>query len=484
MTFPAYVWPLTDQFVDRHGELDRLEAWWSGRDRSPINLYGRRRVGKSWLFRRFAHTKPAMLLVAERLASGAQLTRFARQISPYVNGVVPDLPDPGALVRTLLRLARDEPLLAVIDEFPWLLGSTGPEVERTLSVVQAALEEERDRSRLKLILCGSAVGQMEALQGERNPLHGRLIPMELRPFERAASSLMLPEERPEARFERYAIAGGMPRYLAAVRGPDLRDAICSELLRPDSPLWNEGRTIVGQELREPAVHFAVLEQLATGEKELGEIAARLRMDGGSISKYLAVLEGLRLVGRSLPFGASPSARSGHWGLRDPFLRFWFRFVFPFQSDLEAGLAPADLYDSEVAPALPEHVAPVFEEAARAHTRSVYGKTAPRVGRWWGNARHDLRRTGDRSTEEIDIVGVARNRVTIVGEARWTAKPMDVTILRDLLDFKVPALAQAGFRMAAHPHTVLYGKGGYTDGLRRAAEQDDHLILIDVADMLA
>lgn len=89
----------------------------------------------------------------------------------------------------------------------------------------------------------------------------------------------------------------------------------------------------------------------------------------------------------------------------------------------------------------------------------------------------------RSTEEIDIVGVARNRVTIVGEARWTARPLDVAILRDLADFKVPALVQAGFRLAGRHRTVLYGKGGYTEGLRRAAGEDDRIVLVDVADML-
>ncbi len=74
-------------------------------------------------------------------------------------------------MRALYRLAAREPLLAVIDEFPWVLGTSAPEIDRALSSIQAVMEEERDTSRLKLVLCGSAVGQMEALQAERNPLH-------------------------------------------------------------------------------------------------------------------------------------------------------------------------------------------------------------------------------------------------------------------------------------------------------------------------
>lgn len=45
--------------------LQRLEDWWDSADVQPFNLFGRRRVGKSWLFRKFAHGKPAIVLVAE-----------------------------------------------------------------------------------------------------------------------------------------------------------------------------------------------------------------------------------------------------------------------------------------------------------------------------------------------------------------------------------------------------------------------------------
>ncbi len=479
-----YEWPLLGQFLDRQSELARLEEWWAAPERMPMNLYGRRRVGKSWLCRRFAHGKPAVVLVAERLASGSQLSRFASQLAPLSRGVVPDLPDVAGLIRSLFRLAGRERLLVVIDEFPWLLGTTEAEVERTLSSIQAVLEEERDTSRLKLIVCGSAIGQMEALQRERSPLYGRLIPLEVRPLDVAGASLFLDPLGPLERFERYSITGGIPRYLAALRGTSLRNALSEQLLRPDSPLWNEGRTIVGQELREPAVHFATLEQLASGEKELGEIAGALRMDGRTISKYLAALESLRLVRRRLPLGVSPTARGGHWALEDPFLRFWFRFVFPFQADLEAGLAPEDLYDMEIAPLVADHVAPVFEDVCRAHARVTYGTVASRVGRWWGHARNDLRRTKTRFTEEIDIVGLARNRVTLLGEAKWTTHPLDATILSDLAEYKRPALEQAGFKFASQILIVLYSKGGYSRSLRELTRHGGQVILVDAGDVLA
>lgn len=484
MALPAYRWPLREEFLDREEEVSRLESWWKSTERMPLSVYGRRRVGKSWLLRRFSHGKPAAILVAERLAAGAQLTRFAEQLTPFNGGVTPDLPDAAGLIRTLYRMGRSDRLLAVIDEFPWLLGTTESEIERTLSSIQAVIEEERDASQTKLVLCGSAVGQMEALQSERNPMHGRLIPLEVRPLDLPRATIFLPSLSPIESFDRFAITGGMPRYLAGFADRRLSDVICDQLLRPDAPLWNEGRTIVGQELREPSVHFAILEQLAAGEKELGDIAGPLRMSGSIVSRYLATLESLRLVRRDLPFGASPSSRGGRWFLSDPFLRSWFRFVFPFQADLEAGLDPHDLYRTEIEPELNAHISPVFEEVCRQHARATFGRHAARVGRWWGNARNDLRRVGSRSTEEIDLVGMSRGRIALVGEAKWTKSRLDVSILRDLDEYKIPALKQAGFKLIARPVTLLYSRSGYTDGLHERATHDDHVKLVDVPTMLS
>lgn len=477
-------WPLVNEFLDRESELDRLERWWASDERMPVNLYGRRRVGKSWLFRRFAHGKPALILASERLAEGSQLTRFADQLAEATDGVPPHLPDVASLIRVLYRVARDSKVLAVIDEFPWLLGSNEVRAEQTLSAIQAVMEQERDNSQLKLILCGSAIGQMEALQSEANPLHGRLIPLEVRPLSFERSYMFMPSLRPVEAFTRFAITGGTPRYLAALGGGGLRDAVADQVLRPDGPLWNEGRTIVGQELREPAVHFSVLELLASGEKQVGEIANALRMDSSRLSSYLDRLVDLRLIRRDLPFGAAPSQRGGHWVLEDAFLRFWFRFVFGYQADLEAGLRPADLYNTEIAPALASHIAPTFERICREHVRATLGRRATRVGRWWGNALDSLRQQRARSTEEIDIVGISRGRVTVVGESKWTAKPLSVAILRDLAEYKLPALTQDGFKLAGNLTTVLYSLSGYTDGLRKRADEDPHLELIDVPEMLA
>ena len=114
----------------------------------------------------------------------------------------------------MFRLAANAKALVVIDELPWLLPGTTAVLERSLSSIQAVMEEERDSSQLKLVLCGSAISQMQALMAERSPLHGRLWPLEVRPLRYPQARVFLDALDSIQRVERFAITGGMPRYLS------------------------------------------------------------------------------------------------------------------------------------------------------------------------------------------------------------------------------------------------------------------------------
>ncbi len=156
-----------------------------------------------------------------------------------------------------------------------------------------------------------------------------------------------------------------------------------------------------------------------------------------------------------------------------------------QAQLEGGLRPEALYESEVRPRLADHVAPAFEDLCRTWARGAYGEVVARIGPWWGDALHELRRSGERQTEEIDIVGIGRNRVTVVGECKWTNKPLSVAILADLERFKLPALVQGGAKLSRDgPQMLLFSRSGFIDGLKAASEKRPLIRLVDVAEVVA
>lgn len=482
MPIARYHWPRVADFRNRTAELRALDRWWKSTDAQPISMSGRRRVGKSWLFRRFAHGKPAIVLVADRVAPGMLLDRLADQLAEHT-GFRPRLDGPADLVRMLFRLARDERILAVIDEFPYLLGTTSTEQQRHLSSIQAVMEEERDASRLKLILTGSTIGVMEGMQEGRSPMHGRLRPLQVRPLRFGDAQAFLGQLAPGDRVATYSVAGGMPRYLTALGHGNLLDAIVREVVDPDGPLFNEPLSLLTSELREPAVHFSVLAALATRPQQAAAIADAVHLSTQELTVYLRALESLHLISRHLPVGAKKGARGTQWRIEDDFMRFWFRFVHPYRGDLEAGIDPEAFADHRVRPFLNEHVSVTFERIVEDWLRREYGARAPAVGGWWGPALNALRRTGERTTEEVDVVAVDGGRVVAVAEAKWTSAPMPLRVLTDLRDFKLPAVRQAGLDVD-DAEIVLASQSGLAPNLRAAADADPRVRLVDAGLIVA
>lgn len=477
---PEYSFAAHPEFLNRRGDLARMEDWWRGRSRDALVLYGRRRVGKSWLFREFAHGKPALVLVSERRAQGAQLKRFAGELAPYLGGVEPALESVADLVAALYEIGRERKVLAVIDELPYLLPSRGDARGAALTAVQAVMED-RDSSRLKLVLCGSHIGQMTGLLGERSPLRGRVTPLPVHALSFGEAQPFISSGTPAERVERFAVSGGMSLYLDELgRDGPLARRIQARVLDSRGPLFNDPREVLEDELREPGVYFSILEELGGGERSSGDIATATAKRTTDLGPYLKTLREMGLVERRGPLGARAGARDHRFRLADDFLRFWFRFVFPFQDDLSSGLRPTDHYAGEVGPALADHVAPVFERLCREYTRRVWGRRASRVSAWWGPALNELRRSGDRTTEEIDVVGSGRSGVALVGECKWTTRKLSTRVLHELETYKIPALRQSGLKLSAQPEILLFSRSGFKQGLvdLAAARDDVHLVTAD------
>lgn len=474
-----YRFPGIASFRDRSEELAAIGAWFADdAEWRAMTLFGRRRVGKSWLFRAFAHGRAADIFVASTRAIADQLAGFSARLER--DGERPALPDLETFLRLLYRRARTQRRLAVIDEFPYLWTA-----DRNLpSVLLKVMEEEAASSRLKLLIAGSHVGMMERLLAESAPLRDRLRPLRVRPLDPWSAKEILGPGSPDRLLTAHAITGGMPRYLAELAGADDPVArLASACLDPHGPLFDEPRAVLAQELEVPHTYFSILAGLAAGPQSWGGLTSRSGVDSAHLARYLHTLEQLGLVAVRAPVTDSPTGRNRRYALDDGFLRFWFRFVFPFQADLEAGLPPDAVLASEILPDLAGHLAPAIEEIVRAWVRRTGFAEATRVGSWWGPALDHLRASGERTREEIDVVGRAHQQVVLVGEVRWRTKPMDVGALGDLERFKLPALRRAA-NVVARPRILLMSRAGFTDGLRAAASRDPRVHLLELDELAA
>ena len=490
-----------EPFYNRHNELDALERAWNRPMPSGqmALLYGRRRLGKTYLLQRFFAggssgsnapdtPRPHCYYLADQTTSGTQRAEFAAQL-------LEAQPDPGvpageisvswnALLRYASQAARvqaartGERFGVVLDEFPYLVEQS-PELP---SVLQAWWDREGLHSPLFLVLCGSQLSAMAALGEENQPLYGRfnsgilLLPPllydEVSAFYAGHPRYGIPE-----RLTMYGILGGTPRYHALVDPTrPMAEQVVDILLRPQGPLSSEVQFLLGsQQIREVAPYNAVLGAIATGTTRYSNILDTAGVERGSLPNILRSLGELGWIRRERPFGEA-SDRRALYRVADPFLAFWYRFAGPLASALQFS-DPALVYEERIAPHLPDYMGwHVFEEVChqwlRRRGRARLGLTVLEAGRYWS-------RDGK---VEIDIMASLKSGYFLFGECKWGGRgTVGMGVYNSLLG-KVAQLPRDYYRRDAH--YVLFSAAGFAPELEIiAGNPANQLTLVGPQDLL-
>ncbi|MBW3602782.1 MAG: ATP-binding protein, partial [Actinobacteria bacterium] len=367
-------------FVDRERELAALERACGAHPGLAI-VSGRRRVGKTALLDRFASGRRAVFLPGTRAPVGEALRRLEERVRAVAAPTPGDLLDLGhlrswdAALGYLLARARDEPLLVVLDEFPYLC-----EADPSLPSTLQARWDHRGDSALSVVLAGSHVGLMEELVSADAPLFGRAdAHLRLGAFGWWQAGLLAGGEDPAAWLEAYVTVGGMPRYLSL--WDPRHDALTnlSDLLDgPGAPLGDEG-TVLLQEVSAGSAAARLLELVGLGARTFTTLRQRADLAPATTSDALAGLEALGLVDRVTPVGEEPRrTRRVRYRVRDGFLRLWLSVVLPHREAFELGRG------GQVLAANRHLVADSQGYGLRSVVRDwLAARTGAVCGPWWG-----------------------------------------------------------------------------------------------------
>ena len=424
-------------FVDRAAELAWLhEGWDKGHCQFRI-LYGRRRVGKSRLLDEFKSGKRHITYqavegtVADHLRD-LTVSILACEDDPVLRAA--PLGSWDAALAYVSRLARSGPLVFIFDEYQY-----AAQADSTLaSRLQRWISREVADLPLCLILCGSYIRFFieNVLTG---PLYGRNNGVwQLAPLGYPEVGEFFPNWSPEDRIRAYAVTGGVPHYLVQfdpARG--LAWNIAHNVLRRGAALYEDAELVMREELRDPRVYFSILRAIDDGCTTNYEIEQRVHGPNSRthLTAYLETLTGLGFVERRRPVVGG--VRRSLWTITDPYLRFWFKFVLPHRAILDRSPHPKHVYDTIVAPYFDEFVSkPCFEDVCREWVRRQIESgnlpLANAVGAWWGpvvtprpeNPRY-------REEREVDFVAAQRDRIVLVGEAKWTSSAVGFATLNHL-----------------------------------------------------
>ena len=168
------------------------------------------------------------------------LENFSRSIFEYSNGMGMETSFLSfqAALEYVFKLAENETLILVIDEYPYAARSS----KSLASTLQFLIDKYKETSKLMLILCGSSMSYMEdQVLAYKSPLYGRrTAQMKVLPFDFEETCRYFSGFSAEDKALVYGIAGGTPQYLLQMDDRlSIEDNIKNTYLNPISFLYEE-----------------------------------------------------------------------------------------------------------------------------------------------------------------------------------------------------------------------------------------------------
>ena len=465
------------KFLGREKEILVLEKEYA-RDGGFVVIYGRRRIGKTTLIKQFIKSKTAFYFLATKEVESQSMKRFAGVIARTTGNSVLQkaaFSDWLDLFQAVDDYKPNEKKVLVIDEFPYLVKVN----DSFPSILQNAWDEILKDSNVMLILCGSLISMMKkhALSYE-SPLYGRrtaqmrIAPL---PFTTVYENQKLSFEEAA---EQYSITGGVPKYMEFFSdGQPLYEQIKENVLSKNGFLYEEPNFLLTDEVQVLTNYFSIIKVIADGNHKLGMIAGILGLETSALTPYLKTLSELGFIEKQVPVTEknAEKTRKGLYFISDNFLRFWFRYVYPYKGELELDNTQISLDELDkdfkekfVAFAYEDICKEIF---ARLCSDKAIDFTPSKIGSYWLNDKS--------GNTQIDVMAVDTvNKRLFAGECKYHNQPVNADMYFELVK-KVDNSSE--IKSAFKGYTVIYGvfsKSGFTSRMTDISNSNPNLFLIN------
>lgn len=454
------------EFYDRKNELGLLREKYRQMDSTQegvmLAVYGRRRVGKTELIKKFLKSvegvEQSKLYFYVGLSQRGVIFNALAEAIKEQEGNIMRIEKADDFFNYIVSKARHEKFILVFDEFQRFL-DVAPEV---ITSLQDYWDRELKDQRIMILLVGSSIGMMQKIMDSRaGALYGRAQKIKISPFTYADFRLMFKELSEEEKILRYGVFGGTPYYLEKTkRFADTQEAIQELILKKDSELSEEPKTLLEYEnVKIHAKYNAILQAVSSGKEVLREIQDFTKMSVVHLPPYIMRLDRLLdLVKRSDP--VLGKERLGRYRIKDNFFKFWYRFILPNETAINLG--NTRLVSDVIKEELNGYMGRIFEDIVKElltlyNTKEIKGLKLnfENIGSWW-----------DRNNNEIDILAYnLKEKSFLLGEVKWTRNKTDREVVDNLLRKSKLITFSGDYKL------IFISKNGFTE---RAMQRMDEL----------
>jgi AAA+ ATPase superfamily predicted ATPase len=327
-----------EAIIGREEEKAKLKDTLTSKEAELVAVYGRRRVGKTFLIRQFYSKQLICEFSGVHHASvQEQLENFRNVIAQIIGSPIPPaMPKTWTEAFSLLinfagPLIKQQKVVIFFDEFPWL----GSPKSGFLSAFEYFWNSWGSRqSNLIVAICGSAASWMiQKIVNNKGGLHNRITTkIRLLPFSLYEASAYLKSRSvgldQYQTLQLYMAMGGIPHYLREVKkGESATQTIDRLCFTKDGLLTTEFNNLYASLFEAAERHVMVIKALAAKPSGLTrkEIIEECRLvSGGGTTKLLDELLESGFIHFYLPF--QKNVNEAIYKLADEYSLFYLKFI--------------------------------------------------------------------------------------------------------------------------------------------------------------
>lgn len=457
-------------FIGRKEERKQLEEIYASDRSNLLILYGRIGIGKTALINEFISDKKAVVYTGRECTEREQKLRILGEFEKKSEDSSEDMiPDYYSIFTGLLDESYEadtKKQLFILDEFHYLANNSVDFIEAMLKITS-----ENDKKRM-VILTSSSINWIEQSMVSVLGTVSRKITgfMKLKPLTFAELVEWFPKSSVEDCIVINSVLGGIPRYLTSWQeNRRNRENIIQLIMTPTGRFYDEPEFVLKTELRELAAYNSILYAMAAGMNKLNDIYHHTGFSRAKISVYIKNLIQMDIVEKIFSFETKDrtEVQKGLYRIKDNFINFWYRYVFPYKSAVETGKSKW-IYDNYIEQDSDTYMRHYFAEVCNEYLKlmNMYKRLKYEYsdfGSWYGKKG------------KLDIVMQDKNKNSLAAICIWNNSPCDTKYLDMIKELS----EAAGLKVK---EIFIFSKSGFSSGLTQIEKTGTGIHLVPLSSL--
>ncbi len=430
---------MTTAVIGREAELAILEECLSSEAPEFLAIYGRRRVGKTFLIRKYFQEQDVIFFDTTGTKDEAmkvQIKHFTRQIGKIFYGYKRTrlLPSKNwdetfeLLTEAIEGADKNKKIVLFLDEFPWMATKNSKLLQNLDYYWNQHWSQD---GRIKLIICGSSASWIiDKIVNNKGGLHNRLTRnIHLKPFKLSQIKLFLKHFsinlNNQQILQLYMVMGGVPFYLQKVIKNISATQIIEKLaFKQNSFFLEEFNNLYSSLFKDSAVYIELIKQIASvrygiGQEQLLKKMGKALHGKGGIEK-LKALEHANFIMSFKPH--FHKTRGIYYRVIDEYSLFYLYWISPVKDSLLNKSLVTGYWDKQkVKPAWNSWAGLAFESVCYKHLSEItvaLGISPTAIPSTW---RYTPKKDTDEQGAQIDLLFDRDDDSITVCEIKYTNK---------------------------------------------------------------